>query len=168
MPLFTFDSNGNLPEGVHLATWQEVQETFAFNPRRQELLSDLKRACESLKQAACPRIYIGGSFVTNKEFPGDFDVCWADETVNFIQLNEIDPVLLNFKNKRAAQKAKYGGELFPANSIADLDSLETYLEFFQKKMENQRELLRLTCREAKNYLKKYLMFYNFYFLIDSS
>ena len=133
MQIPTFQANGNLPVGIHLATWQEVQETFAFNPRRQELLSGLKRACESLKQADCPRIYIGGSFVTNKEFPGDFDVCWADETVNFVQLNEIDSVLLNFKNKRVAQKAKYGGELFPANSIADLDSLETYLEFFQKK-----------------------------------
>jgi len=133
MRVFKFDSNGNLPEGIHLATWQEVQETFAFNPRRQELLSGLKRASEQLKQSSCSRICIGGSFVTNKEFPSDFDACWADETVNFIQLNEIDPVLLNFKNKRSAQKAKYGGELFPANSIADLDSLETYLEFFQKK-----------------------------------
>ena len=130
MPLFTFDSNGNLPEGVHLATWQEVQETFAFNPRRQELLSDLKRACESLKQAACPRIYIGGSFVTNKEFPGDFDVCWADETVDIERLEEIDPVLLDLTNKRAAQKAKYGGELFPA-SLTEGSSKKKFLDFFQ-------------------------------------
>ena len=132
MSLPTFDKNGNLPAGIHLATWQDVKEILAFNPRRQELLSGLKRACESLKQVGCLRIYIGGSFATNKEFPGDFDVCWADETVDLEKLAEIDPVLLNFKNQRAAQKAKYGGELFLASDIADLDSFEDYLAFFQK------------------------------------
>jgi hypothetical protein len=130
MQIPTFQTNGNLPVGIHLATWQEVQETFAFNPRRQELLSGLKRACESLKQAGCPRIYIGGSFVTNKEFPGDFDVCWADETVDLERLEEIDPVLLDLTNKRAAQKAKYGGELFPA-SVTEGKSKKKFLDFFQ-------------------------------------
>lgn len=132
MVIPSFDTHGNLPAGIHLATWQEVEETLAFNPRRQELLSGLKRACESLKQVGCLRIYIGGSFATNKEFPGDFDVCWADETVDLEKLAEIDPVLLDFKNQRAAQKAKYGGELFLASDIADLDSFEDYLAFFQK------------------------------------
>lgn len=132
MAIPSFDTNGNLPEGIHLATWQEIEETLAFNPRRQELLSGLKRACESLTQVGCLRIFIGGSFVTNKEFPGDFDVCWADETVDLEKLAEIDPVLLDFKNKRAAQKAKYGGELFLASDIADLHSFEDYLTFFQK------------------------------------
>ena len=130
MSISTFQATGNLSVGIHLATWQEVQETFAFNPRRQELLSGLKRACESLKQAGCPRIYIGGSFVTNKEFPSDFDVCWADETVDLEQLEEIDPVLLDLTNKRAAQKAKYGGELFPA-SVTEGGSKKKFLDFFQ-------------------------------------
>ena len=133
MPIPKFDKNGNLPEGIHPATWQEVEDALAFNERRQELFAGLKRACESLKLAGCPRIYIGGSFATNKEFPGDFDACWEDDNVDFVRLQQTDPVLLDFKNKRAAQKAKYGGELFPASSIADLDSLESYLEFFQKK-----------------------------------
>ncbi len=75
------------------------------------------------------RIFIGGSFATNKEFPGDFDICWQDDTVDFLQLQVSDPVLLDFKNKRAAQKAKYGGELFPASISAD--GYRTYLEFFQ-------------------------------------
>ena len=130
MPIATFDANGNLPVGIHLATWQEVQETFAFNPRRQELLSGLKRACEPLKQSSCSRICIGGSFVTNKEFPSDFYACWADETVDLERLEQIDPVLLDFTNKRAAQKVKYGGELFPA-SLTEGGSKKKFLDFFQ-------------------------------------
>jgi hypothetical protein len=131
MPIPKFDKNGNLPEGIHPATWQEVEEALAFNERRQELLRGLKRACEFLKLADCPRIYIGGSFATNKEFPGDFDACWEDENVDFVLLQEIDPVLLDFKNKRAAQKNKYRGELFLSSDIADPISNKSFLEFFQ-------------------------------------
>ena len=125
-------SNGNLPAGIHCFTWQDIQEIFAFNARRSELLSGLKRACECLKLAGCPRIYIGGSFVTNKEFPGDFDFCWESEGVDRAYLKELEPAFFDFSNKRAAQKAKYGGEFFRANTIADPVSGKTYLEFFQE------------------------------------
>ncbi|WP_013320169.1 DUF6932 family protein [Gloeothece verrucosa] len=131
MSIPSFQSNGNLPEGIHLATWQEVENTLGFNERRKELLAGLKRACESLKLAGCKRIYIDGSFATSKEYPGDFDGCWQDDTVDFIYLKSIDPVLLDFTNKRAMQKAKYGGELFPASYQADIYG-KTFVEFFQE------------------------------------
>jgi hypothetical protein len=129
MPIPEFDDSGTLPTGIHQASWLEVESKLAFNERRQELLQGMKRACEPLKMVGCQRIFIGGSFATNKEFPGDFDICWQDDTVDFLQLQNLDPVLLDFKNKRAAQKAKYGGELFPASIGAD--GYRTYLEFFQ-------------------------------------
>jgi hypothetical protein len=108
MPIPEFNDSGNLPAGIHQAIWQEVEAKLAFNERRQELLQGMRRACESLKMVGCPRIFIGGSFVTDKELPGDFDLCWQDDTVDFLQLQSLDLVLLDFKNKRAAQKAKYG------------------------------------------------------------
>jgi hypothetical protein len=129
--MIEFSTNGTLPSGIQSATWQQVEELLVFNDRRLELLAGLKRACEPLLQSGCQRIYIGGSFATNKEFPGDFDVCWEDDNVNFVKLKELDPVLLDFKDKRAAQKAKYGGELFPASSLASMDG-QTFLEFFQQ------------------------------------
>ena len=126
-----FDADGELPTGIIQATWEEVENLLVFNERRKELFNGLKRACISLQRSGCKKIYIGGSFATNKEFPGDFDVCWwDDENIDFVLLKEIDPVLLDFKNKRAAQKAKYGGELFLANTIADISG-KTFLEFFQ-------------------------------------
>jgi len=67
----------------------------------------------------------------NKEFPGDFDVCWKDDNVDLKLLLEVDPVLLDFRQKRAAQKAKYGGELFLASTIADARG-QTFLDFFQR------------------------------------
>jgi hypothetical protein len=42
----------------------------------------------------------------------------------------LDPVLLDFSDRRAAQKAKFGGELFPAQLAAEPGGA-TFLEFFQ-------------------------------------
>jgi len=90
-------------------------------------LEGLGRALRSLQAAGCRTVYIDGSFVTAKELPGDFDGCWDPEEVDGASL---DPVLLDFTNRRAAQKAKYGGELFPSVSLAD-PAGNTFLEFFQ-------------------------------------
>ena len=43
----------------------------------------------------------------------------------------LDPVLLTFDNQRAAQKAKYGGELFLADAMADPAGTR-FLGFFQR------------------------------------
>ena len=69
-----------------------------------------------LRAAGCKRAYIDGSFITTKEHPGDFDACWDLDGVDF---DVIDEVLLTFDAGRRAQKAKYRGELFPADAAAD-------------------------------------------------
>ena len=83
-----------------------------------------------LRAAGCRTIYINGSFVTDKLNPNDFDACWDVEGVDLDYLRTNAPTLLNLHDKRAAQKAKYRGELFPSELIAD-DTGLTFLEFFQ-------------------------------------
>jgi hypothetical protein len=80
-----------------------------------------------LRDAGCNRVYLNGSFVTNKDEPGDFDACWDPTGVDF---DRIEPTLLEFENARATQKNRYGGELFPADWDAVGDGT-TFLEFFQ-------------------------------------
>jgi hypothetical protein len=72
-------------------------------------------------------VYIDGSFVSSKDFPGDFDGCWD---VTGVDVTKLDPVLLDFENSRAAQKARFLGELFPAQLSEGLSG-RTFLEFFQ-------------------------------------
>ncbi len=122
-----FNSDGNLPPGVHWATWQDFATRFGTTPHRQQLLKGLKSALDSLSKAGCQVVYIDGSFVTGKENPNDFDGCWD---VTGVDLDLLDPILRNFDNKRAAQKAKYLGEFFPAQGEAD-GAGRTFLEFFQ-------------------------------------
>jgi hypothetical protein len=74
------------------------------------------------------RAYINGSFVTAKDEPGDFDGCW--EVAN-VDSRLLDPVLLDFSDRRRAQKAKFGGELFPAELPADPAGTR-FLDYFQQ------------------------------------
>ena len=123
-----FDPVGNLPPGVHEATWEEFVARFGTTPRRLGLLAGLKAALDALRAAGCRRAYIDGSFVTAKEEPGDFDGCWETDGVDPALL---DPVLVTFDPHRRAQKAKYGGELFFADAPAD-PAGTTFIDFFQR------------------------------------
>ena len=101
-----FDWRGVLPPGVHFATWNEIVNRYATNDHRRFLIDGLIAALRSLRDAGCTTAYLDGSFVTAKELPGDF------------------------RAGRAAQRLRYGGELFPANVAADLYG-RTFLDYFQ-------------------------------------
>lgn len=122
-----FTAYGLLPEGVHSATLDEVRERFAGNERREQLLTGLVAALRLLRAAGCRRIYINGSFVTAKEWPNDIDVCWDTEGVD---ADALDDVFFEFADGRAAQKARFGCEFFPAQAPEGVTG-RAFLEFFQ-------------------------------------
>jgi hypothetical protein len=119
--------DGNLPEGIHDATVDEIVNAFGGTAHRDHLIRGLLAALRELKAAGCKTAYVDGSFVTAKRIPEDFDGCWDTAGVDPTKL---DPVLLTFDAGRAAQKAKYYGELFPAQTVEG-GSGNTFLEFFQ-------------------------------------
>ena len=130
LPAFTDD--GLLPAGIHWAEWSEIEARFGCNSHRRALLSGLAYAARCLRLAGCPAIFVDGSFVTNKRHPGDFDVCWLTDGVDLAALRKMEPAFFSFKNLRAMQKAKFGGELFPSANAAEATSpFRTFLEFFQ-------------------------------------
>jgi hypothetical protein len=122
-----FDEYGNLPPGIHDATWTEIVTRYATSTRRRDLLDGLLDALQSLKTAGCGTTYLDGSFITTKEHPADFDACWESAGVD---LDRLDPELLDFSDRRAVQRARYDGELFPADWAASPDGI-TFLDFFQ-------------------------------------
>lgn len=126
MSIPEFDADGKLPAGMHDADWSEFSTRYGVSGHRRKLLRGLREALLSLKRAGCRTAYIDGSFVTNKQHPKDFDACWEEAGVD---PDLLDPVLLEFDNSRAAQRARFGGELFPASAPADARS--PFLTFFQ-------------------------------------
>jgi hypothetical protein len=105
-----FDGNERLPPGIHQATWTEIVTRYATSTHRRDLLNGLFDALRSLKTAGCRVAYLDGSFVTAKEHPKDFDVCW-DATGVIIE--RLDPELQDFSDKCAAQKRRYGASSIP-------------------------------------------------------
>lgn len=123
-----FHAGGNLPPGIHPASWDEIVTRYATNARRREMLDGLLDALRSLKRAGCRTVYLDGSFVTAKELPDDFDACWE---IAGVDPSRLDRELLDFSDRRAAQKARYGGELFPAETAAE-PAGTTFVDYFQR------------------------------------
>ena len=123
------DINGGwnvLPPGIHNATLEEIEQRFATNEKRRTLFEGFRRSVDALYNAGCAAIFLDGSFITEKPEPGDFDVCWDPGGVDPAKL---DPVFLDFRNRRKRQKEKYGGEFFPSGKKANGSSV--FLDFFQ-------------------------------------
>jgi hypothetical protein len=133
LPPFDPDT-GRLPVGVHEATWDEVVDRFGWNPRRRQLLDGFADAVDALTEVGCRRVWLNGSFVTAKEEPADFDACWDSEGVD---VDALDPVLLDLSNGRAAQKARFGGELFP--NVVEATSGLSFSDFFQNERDTSRK-----------------------------
>jgi hypothetical protein len=116
-----FDERGYLPPGIYETDEAEFNRRFGFNSYRQQLLVGLKAALISLKQAGCDRVYIGGSFITDKAEPGDIDGCFEG-----LYINEsiIDPIFID--SDLDAQKAKYGVELVFGSNRAGFFQTDRY------------------------------------------
>ena len=70
---------------------------------------------------------LNGSFVTTRTMPGDHDAAWETKGVD---PDLLDPVLLDMKHPRAAMKAKFLGDLFPASASATPGVL--FRDFFSR------------------------------------
>jgi hypothetical protein len=85
----------------------EFAQKFGTNPHRLRLLTGVAAACRKLGIAGCRRVVIGGSFVTTKELPNDFDVYYDDFGLNG---EVLDPL---FVEETDRQSEIFGGELQP-------------------------------------------------------
>lgn len=66
-----------MPEGHHDATWEEVIDRFGGPPgsQRNQVLRQLLDWKDGLKaRGASGYVVLDGSFISNREDPGDFDV----------------------------------------------------------------------------------------------
>lgn len=77
------DGAGFIPSGRHPATLSEVESAFASSPHRSALWEEFT-TCVELLQRTVPvcAVWLGGSFLTAKEAPGDVDAVFvlrADE-----------------------------------------------------------------------------------------
>ena len=125
-----FNEVGNLPIGVHFCYWDEFKERFGYTAKRSRLIEGLEEVMLHLKAAGCRNFFVNGSFVTSEPKPKDFDCCWdRDDDIDYNYLIKNAPLILNYYNS-AAQKAKYGGEIYPSDEPVNESTIS--IEFFQQ------------------------------------
>jgi hypothetical protein len=66
-----FTNEGLLPPGVHETDLEEVKEKMGWSRKRQGLLEALGEALELMASCGVVRVYLDGSFVTDKDRPND-------------------------------------------------------------------------------------------------
>ncbi len=126
MTIPALQENGELPPGEHLASLDEVETVYgSFTERRKLLMRGLRNAVSSFELSGVRRLWINGSFVTDKDEPNDIDGCW--EYTSSVDTEKLDPVFLR---SRKDMKEKYGLDFFISN-VVEAGSGLPFPKFFQ-------------------------------------
>ncbi|MGH8055725.1 MAG: DUF6932 family protein [Candidatus Entotheonellia bacterium] len=124
------DPDGDLPEGVHQATWTEFTERFcifARSDRRLRLCRQIECMFdEASASQVVERILFGGSFVTAEAEPNDFDCIIVLKTETHYE--DLRPFQRWVADTREASR-RYGGDVFVAR--ANHPSMDLYVDFFR-------------------------------------
>lgn len=121
--------SGDLPAGLHQATWGEVTTRYAHGARRADLTGQLGRALGVMQQAGVEQAMVGGSYVGAKLAPGDVDMA---------VLPRRDGQLINMRKlERAISQVAPDVHIYSANHLVtnapELGKQPgvSFLEFFQ-------------------------------------
>ncbi len=125
-----FTDEGMLPPGIHRATLREVRDKLGWGLRRRDLLDRLEAGLRLMKNCGIDRVYLDGSFVTEKDRPGDIDCCY-DVPPGTTNLRMMYPIWPWTSVNRAMSKMLYGAELAPSRAPARASG-QPFIEFFQR------------------------------------
>jgi hypothetical protein len=130
-----FNKDGALPPGEHEVSLAEFEDAFVYNDRRREIFTGFLKLINDLRSINCRLVYVDGSYVTDKEEPGDIDVCWhEDEFIDWDRVGRELQILLDLDYPRDWQQLVYNADVFPAN-VLENDSKKLFKDFFQQHKE---------------------------------
>ncbi|MFN2454099.1 MAG: hypothetical protein ABR577_07740 [Pyrinomonadaceae bacterium] len=133
-----FDSKGDLPEGVHTATMDEVMRVFgATTNQRRNVAARLLRISNLAKATGkLERLIVFGSFVTTKPAPNDVDIVLVMR--DDFRIDDCDEEMrLLFDHLRATNE--FGASIFWIRpSLLILETLEEFIQHWQIKRDRTR------------------------------
>lgn len=131
--------DGRLPPGVHSADIGELRDKLGWGRKRRSLIDGLEIMLGLMEDCGIKRVYVDGSFVTDKDRPNDIDGCYdIPPGATDASLRPMYPIWPWNPANRAMSKTMFGIELAPSGFPATAAG-QPYLEFFQRNREgNQR------------------------------
>src|SRR5712691_11793997 len=150
MPLPEFDEQGDLPVGVHQATFDEVLTRFGYGtPQRQLVTAQLVRIYELVRATGkLRRFVIFGSYVTAKPAPHDIDIILVMR--DDFEVAECDAQTQPLFDHLRAQQI-FGASVFSVRpSTALLATVDEFISSWQIKLEqSKRGIIEVRLEEAE-------------------
>jgi len=131
-----FNDCGDLPEGIHVASLEEVVHRFATTPRR----TVIARRLERIFQLACStghlsRTVVFGSYITAKSEPNDVDIfMMMDDSFDVRQVSPEASLVFD----HAAAQNLFGASVFWLRRAAALGGEEATIAYWQMKRDGGR------------------------------
>ena len=138
MPLPEFNHLGDLPEGVHKATFAEVLKRFGGGPSQRQLVTERFDRIYRLAQATgkLERFVIFGSFVTAKPDPNDIDLILVMN--NDFRIADCDDRTRTLFDHIKAQEL-FGASIFSVRPEAVLlETVDEFIAYWQIKRDKTR------------------------------
>ena len=125
-----FNHEGNLPEGIHLAAEDEVFMRFATPSARRQWLGEQLRSLMALATSTgqLARVFLWGSFVTNKEVPNALDVLLVMGTEFAVEALPA-PAHVVFDHVQA--RLRFQADVFWTKASIDPQVLHLWLDTYQ-------------------------------------
>jgi hypothetical protein len=145
-----FTDEGLLSPGVYETDLEELKEKMGWSRKRRELLEGLEEALELMASCGVVRVYLDGSFVTEKDLPNDVDGSYdLAEGVSAEDLGRLAPIFPPNPSNRTEAKRRFGVDFFPT-AATELGSGQPFLRFFQTDREgHKRGVLSVELRERR-------------------
>ena len=134
-----FDSDGDLPPGIHGADLKQLEKRFGeftTSDRRVRLYIKLRQLVEMAKLSGIVRrIILGGSFITAKRIPNDVDaVIIITKNIELDSLTQSQYIMAD----RDALRRVLKGDDFDVIVVREgTSSMQTIIEFFQSNRDNK-------------------------------
>jgi hypothetical protein len=138
MPLPAFNSDGDLPEGVHSATLGDVTVRFGDSSAQRRSVTARLQRIHRLASATgkLDRLVIFGSYVTDKADPNDVDVVLVMR--NDFALADCDAETRKLFDHRQAA-GEFGASVFWIRpSMLILETLDEFIAHWQIKRDQSR------------------------------
>jgi uncharacterized protein DUF6932 len=135
-----FDIDGDLPPGIHHATFDELERRlsrFVISDRRINLFTSLKQLMAMARGSGIVhRLVIGGSFVTSKAEPNDIDIVIV--LSNDLEFDALTPSQYAVTDRSALRSVLKTGALDVTTVRSGTSQMDLVLEFFQCKRDNKQ------------------------------
>ena len=125
-----FTQKGLLPAGVHRATLEEFEQRFIYfdhSDRRYRLFDKFRELHRQARGSGIvQRMLVGGSFVTSKPEPNDFDCILVVDPA--VQNRNLLPTEYNLDSRTRARRL-FGGDVIAV--VEGSVNYHMYMSFFQ-------------------------------------